>query len=213
MSEPVPVALPREGLIVCQGDSLTYGTDFTRTGTREGINGSRDPRSALPFPEALETALRVRGCAVRVENRGYGGDTAREGFERWRERRGGPLTILLYGSNDVLRLLAGPGWLRRYAAALTALVRRARRDGQVLVLGLPPVRFPTYRARFRAANAVLREVARAEGVPTLDLTPALSGVRRVWVDGVHFTPEANEAVAEHIARFLLAERQPPTADG
>lgn len=200
------IRLARRATIVCQGDSLTYGADATRSGTRPGLHGDRAPRSSAPYPEALQEELRARGWAeARVLNLGFNNDTAAEGLCRWERVPGGDLTVLLYGSNDVLRLFARGPWEDRLWLALTELVRLRRLEGQVLLLEVPPVRFPTYRARIRAANAIVREVGASEGAPVLDLAPALSAVGRRWVDGVHFTPEANRAVARAVADVLTWE--------
>src|SRR5882672_8291159 len=77
----IKLTLPFGATVAFEGDSLTYGIDFSETAGQPPINGSIHPRSALPFPEEVGKLLSGR---VRIANRGSPGDRSIDGVNRWR---------------------------------------------------------------------------------------------------------------------------------
>ena len=101
-----PIVLKRGAVIVCEGDSLTYG--FKRWGESiPGINGSPSPRSPTPYPETLRGLLDGK---VTVVNHGKPGDQTLDGLTRWARAPTGDLTIIMYGANDA-KVRGKPGAL------------------------------------------------------------------------------------------------------
>src|SRR5437762_2302583 len=81
------LSVPSGAIVAFEGDSLTYGVDFSKTAGTPPINGSPWPRSAVPFPEEVGRLLSAR---LKILNHGYPGDRSIDGITRW-----GPLSAAL----------------------------------------------------------------------------------------------------------------------
>lgn len=188
---PVPrIALQAGAVIAAQGDSLTYGEDNLSPGLPP-INGASSTRSVSPYPEYL--ASRLIGLAT-VENHGVPGAESTDGVRRW-PHRGEALTIILYGTNDLIKGQRGTSGtsVATYRENIrTMILAKGRR---VLVLTPPPLKDPKLDALLQDYRDAAIDVARQEGVPALDTVPIVHGVAKPWTDGVHLTPEAYRAVA------------------
>jgi len=199
-----PVRLRRGAVIVCEGDSLTYG--FKRWGESiPGINGSPSPRSPTPYPETLRDLL---GGEVAVVNHGKPGDQTLDGLTRWAREPTGDLTIIMYGANDA-KVRGKPGALdvKVYASLLEALVRRRLDDGgQVIVLLPPPASARDTQPRLDPFREAAAQVAARTGVKAVDAAQALAGVGApLQYDGLHLNDQANLAIAKALAQQIRVE--------
>lgn len=195
------LSVPRGGVILCEGDSITYGSQRWG-GVLPPIHGAQSWRIATPFPETLARAL---GEQVRVRNLGYPADTAARGMKRWESAPRADLAILMYGGND-----ANPrGWrttvpIGQYRETLAALIRRhISRGAQVLVLGPPPAGTLYAEAAIAPYRAAAREVAEAEGVAFADTAAFLVDMAvPLQADGMHLRANAAARIGEGIARRI-----------
>ena len=200
ISLPPPTVLSKGALIVCEGDSLTYGQD-TNTGRGAPINGAPQTRSATPYPETLAGLL-----DVTVINRGFPGDRTSEGLKRWKDQAEKPdLTVLMYGSNDWRNFGGykdGPLPVATYKENLTALVKRRQEQGsQVIVLSPPPTRIPLG-GGLDAYVEASREVATQVGVPWLNTGLMLREVEAAYSDDVHLNAAGYQAIARGVRAYL-----------
>lgn len=195
------LAVPRGGTILCEGDSLTYGSQRWG-GSVPAINGAGSKRVATPFPETLARAL---GGQVRVVNHGYPADTTAMGVRRWASAPRADLVVLMYGTND-----ANPrGWrhavpIDTYRATLVGLVRRHVAAGaQVLVLAPPPAGTAYASQAIAPYREAARAVAAAEGVAFADPAAFVQGLAvPLQADGLHLRAEAAARIGEGIARRI-----------
>lgn len=199
-----PIRLQRGAVIVCEGDSLTYG--FKRWGgSLPGINGSTSPRSPTPYPETLSGLL---GGRATVINHGKPGDQTLDGLTRWAREPTGDLTIIMYGANDA-KVRGKPGALdvKVYASLLEALVRRRLDDGgQVIVLLPPPASARDTQARLDPFRHAAVDVAARTGVKTVDAADALARIAApLQYDGLHLNDSANQAIARALAEHITVE--------
>ncbi|KSB91527.1 hypothetical protein AS593_08715 [Caulobacter vibrioides] len=199
-----PIRLKPGAVIVCEGDSLTYG--FKRWGESiPGINGSPSPRSPTPYPETLRGLL---GDKVTVVNHGKPGDQTLDGLTRWAREPTGDLTIIMYGANDA-KVRGKPGALdvKVYASLLEALVRRRLDDGgQVIVLLPPPASARETQPRLDPFREAAVQVAARTGVKAVDAAQALAGIGApLQYDGLHLNDQANLAIARALAEQIRVE--------
>lgn len=200
ISLPPKTVLSKGALIVCEGDSLTYGQD-TNGGTGVPINGAPQARSTTPYPETLAGLL-----DAKVVNHGFPGDRTSEGLSRWKGSAERPdLTVLMYGSNDWHNFGGyedGPLPVKMYKENLTALVKRRQMQGsQVIVLSPPPTRIPLGDG-LDAYVAASREVAAQVGVPWLDTGLMLREVEAAYSDDVHLNAAGYQAIARGLRAYL-----------
>jgi hypothetical protein len=179
-----------------------------------------------------------RTRAIRVVNAA----TASTGFNRTPyedtlrevlDRRPADLVIMLTGANDAqdawgldggapAAFGTGP-WqdlYRRRVRRFLDLVRE--RDLNLLWIGLPAMRSPTFEARIAQVREAQRELCAAYGVTYFDMHPvtcdddgAYTNVRRDdqgrvrmtrYDDGVHFTEFGYELIGEMILQYVLETR-------
>lgn len=196
-------------LIVAEGDSLTYGQDFTGTGhgLQTPFNGSMNNRSNAPYPETLQKILDDK---VTVENRGYPGDRTNEGMTRWADAKSGNLAIIGYGTNDCWNFNqypSGKQTVEQFKTALKELVVRRQKDGaKIILLTPPPLQPPDWNAALPPYQQAVKQVAQELAVPVEDTAADLANVTSKWVDGVHLSLEANRKIAEALANKIDIEQ-------
>lgn len=192
--------------IACYGDSLTYGQDTSPGGLPSGnLNGSAITRSRWPYPESLESAMGYAGIARVVYNRGYPGDTAAMGLDRWADADATDVAILMYGTND--GKIRGVS-IADYRKSMGKTIEREIKKGAVVILIAPPmvVDAPT-NANIQPYTAVLRELAQEYDLQFVDATEQLSGVTQQWTDAVHLTSFAYSELGWHLlALFVNRDR-------
>lgn len=193
---PAALEITAGARIAFEGDSLIYGQDETETGGRPPINGAPQGRSAKPLPEHLGELLERR---VQVENRGFPGDRSIDGLSRWDRAGEAALVFIMYGTNDASNFGGRPGGVvspAAFTAALGHLVaRRATEGSAVVLMAPPPVGVAEWEARTAPYRAAVARVAEEHGVPVLDTSEVLAGVRDKWTDGLHLSGRSLEALA------------------
>lgn len=188
------------GIIVCEGDSLTYGLDRTLGAARglAPINGSSEPRST-PFPETLARSL---GGRVQVFNRGYPGDRVADGLRRWGAAPPADLVILMYGTNDADPARRnGVVPLEQFRREYAALIDRSRRGGAQVVVLLPPAR-RTGDGLLQTYRDAIRGIAVARGAMVIDTRDILPARASATTDGVHLNPAGYRAMGAYLAQVV-----------
>jgi lysophospholipase L1-like esterase len=192
--------------IACYGDSLTYGQDTSADGQPSGgFNGSSTLRSRYPYPESLETALGYASIARTVYNRGYPGDTAEMGYDRWVSASATDVSFIMFGTND--GKLRGVS-ITDYRKWMGKWIEREIGKGAVVVLMAPPMvaDVPT-NTNIQPYSAVLRELAQEYDLQFVDATEQLSSVTNEWTDGTHLTSYAYSELGWHLlALFVNRDR-------
>jgi len=205
-SQALPLPVTRAALR--QGKPLTiiaFGSSST-----EGA-GASSP--ALTYPAQLEARLRAAlpGVALRVLNRGIGGQEVHEMLARlqadvlsWQPQ----LVIWQAGANAVLRGM-DPGVFR---AALAGGLARLQAAGADVVL-MDSQRAPRILAspRFESFDATLRDLAATQHLPLF----SRAGLMRTWAeagapasamigpDGLHHTDRGYRCLAAALAESIL----------
>jgi lysophospholipase L1-like esterase len=207
-STAAPIILHAGDIIVAEGDSLTYGQDFSPTGhaIQQPFNGTMNNRSNAPYPETLQKLL---GDKVTVINHGFPGDKTVTGITRWSNDKGGNLTLILFGTNDAWH--ADPTTplaerMERYTDALKILVKRRQQEGAKIILIVPPPleNMDKNNALLPYQDAV-RKLGKDMGVMVVDLPRDLATIPNMWVDGVHLSPSANQRIATVLAEKIRVE--------
>ena len=204
-STAAPITLHTGDVIVAEGDSLTYGQDFSPTGRAisQPFNGTMNNRSETPYPETLQKLL---GDKITVINHGFPGDKAATGITRWSNDKGGNLTLILFGTNDAWHEdpnTALAERMERYTDALKILVKRRQQEGAKIILIVPP---PLQDTAINNALApyqdAVRKLGKDMGVLVEDLPKDLATIPNMWVDGVHLSPTANQRIAAAIVEKI-----------
>ena len=192
----LPVVVPRGGIIVCEGDSLTYGYVATSPFGGGGQSYNQDPGA---YPVVLQQRL---GGGVKVLNRGVPGDTARLGLDRWQDVGSGDLAIIMYGDNDAGVRGQPAVSVAAYGVVLEALVRRRMNDGaRVILLAPPPPSSRRSADQLGPYRDMVVVVGRRTGAPVLDAGALIKDVDPpLQRDGLHLTSRANAALAEGLSR-------------
>ena len=93
---------------ICQGDSLTYGTDKTSVDRRPADttpapdgSANTSERASKTYPEALQEFLSsMFDSTITIINRGYGGIYAERSMRMWNEKVLADFNVLMIGTND-----------------------------------------------------------------------------------------------------------------
>jgi lysophospholipase L1-like esterase len=187
------------------------------------LNDLTEPLSLIRYGgqgEGWQLARTARGTLDRWLSSSALVGVLRGGFARL--RFGGDV---VQGANeleayDVRRLVAAPDaelWQRSWRSAevsLAAIFRGARQRGVSAALVIFPYAFQLEAPeQLAAVQRRIAGVARAEGVPVLDLLPALAARREpgLFLDASHPSPEGHAVAAELIAEFLAREALPKPA--
>ena len=172
-SEPKLKPIPRNGIILAFGDSLTYGT-----GTSP-INN---------YPNVL-----TRLSKHRVINAGVPGDTTRQALIRLPallNKYKPALVIVCLGGNDLLRKVPKQQ-IEDNLYNIVALIKK--HNSQVLLLAVPQPKLTLSIPDFYS------EVAKEQDVPLLeDLLRDLFKQRNMKSDTIHFNAQGYRKMAEGI---------------
>lgn len=197
-----PMVLPKDPLVLCLGDSLTYGADRL-FGVRPPTNASSTWRVRIPYPDYL--AQHYDGRA-KIVGAGYPGDRAVDGLEHWRGQSSPDLTILMYGTNDANpRRWPGQGsTLEDYHEAMTALIMNLRAAGSKILVLAPPTA-----ATHAAVDAIApyrlasRIIALENSVAFADSMAAINHIPVPFqYDGLHLKTDATEAIGRMIVSMI-----------
>ena len=112
--------------VICADESVHVGGDLAAL------------RSRYPYPETLSDALALNSftAAVTVINRGYPGDTAQMGLDRWTAASATDVAILMYGTNDG-KALAVP--VDTFKKNMAKMIEREFTKNAVVILISPPL--------------------------------------------------------------------------
>lgn len=172
--------LPREGVVLAFGDSLTHGT------------GAEPGRS---YPEVLESLI-----GKKVVRSGVPGEVTEAGLARLTpvlDAVRPDLVILCHGGNDILRRTD----LRVTARNLKAMIGIIRGRGAEVVL----VGVPSPGLRLRTAS-FYRTVAGETGTPLLgDVLTEILSSGALKADRIHPNARGYARMASAVADFLVRE--------
>jgi len=181
-SKPQGKTLPKEAVLLCLGDSLTFGY-----GAAVGTG----------YPQQLE---QLTGYVTK--NAGVNGDTAEGALARLpgllQENAPG-LVLISIGGNDFLRGLP----LERTRAALKSLVQTAAASAQVVLIAQPKPVFLAAATNSLSDHEVYAEVVKETGTPLYSggwsYVLSRSELRS---DQIHANAEGYKVFAERLAAWL-----------
>lgn len=209
-------------IIVCQGDSMTYGQDTTSSDRRtkdttlcdNGTSHSYD-RASITYPEALKNYLDevYPSSNHTVINKGFSGDWVEQGYNRWNKNSNADLAFIMYGSNDA-NLDAGwvpadtRGNLQKYLDNYRMLIERYLNWGTSLVLLTPPRSLnqennKTGRIAESFRNA-LYLIGKEYNIPVIDAESFSNGWdSSYYSDSTHFNSKGYKAFAGRLISTLI----------
>ncbi len=176
--QPQLLALPRDGIILAFGDSLTFGT---------GVS----PEFSYP---AVLSALSGR----QVVSSGVPGEVSRAGLERLRKVLAEikpNLVILCHGGNDILRRMNR----EMTESNLRQMIELARASGaQVVLIAVPKL------GLFPEAQPYYETIASELNVPVeFDILADLERDRSMKSDQIHFNRMGYQRMAEAVQALLI----------
>lgn len=181
-ARPKGKTLPKEAVLLCLGDSLTFGY-----GAAAGTS----------YPQQLE---QLTGYVTK--NAGVNGDTAEGALVRLpallQENAPG-LVLVSIGGNDFLRGMP----LDRTRAALKSLVQTAAASAQVVLIAQPKPVFLAAATNSLGDHEVYAEVAKETGTPLFSggWSHVLSR-SELRSDQIHANAEGYKVFAERLAAWL-----------
>lgn len=180
-SKPQGKTLPKEAVLLCLGDSLTFGY---------GAPGAS-------YPQQLE---QLTGYVTK--NAGINGDTAEGALTRLpallQENTPG-LVLISIGGNDFLRNMP----LDRTRAALKSLVQTAAAGAQVVLVAQPKPVFISAATGSLKDHEVYAEVAKETGTPLFsDGWSYVLSRSELRSDQIHANAEGYKVFAERLAAWL-----------
>ena len=185
--------LPHGGLIVVQGDDLAYGD--VRGRGRDVINGATRGQSTITISETLRKVIK----GVKVENRGFPGDTLAAGAARWADRRRPDLLILAYGSGDNAAHTPGQAFITQY----TAMVQAAQAAGTAVFIVVPPnLSKPVLEADLAPYQAIARAVSTSTGATLFEASVAVTRIKAGVPKDSALTPAIYQAVAADMVPYI-----------
>ena len=185
--------VPAGGLIVVQGDELAYGV--TRGRSRRSINGADEGQGPLTISEALRKVVK----GVKVENRGYPGDTVAASAARWANAPRADLLILAYGFGDERAHTTAT----TFAAQLTAMIKAAQAQGTTVFLIVPPnVSKLLLQSELLPYYAFARNAATVTGAEAFDASAALIRIKAPAPAGAAQTSAAYQAIAADMIPYI-----------
>ena len=199
-----PIRLAAGAMIVCEGDSITSGTNRIESLARIFAPRTTD----TPYPIRLAHAL---GDRVTILNYGKGGDTAHDALIRWQGKPSGDLAIIMLGGNDANMRSGGLGAtpIDIYRETMRALIDRRLRDGAaVIVMAHPQVGFAAAEEAIAPYRVAAREAALAAGAMFVDARRfLLNQDSPLKIDAIHLRPSASGAIADGLAEIIqLSDR-------
>jgi len=202
--------------IAMYGDSIFYGQDANGGGSP--VNGSTQPRSPTPPPEALSQALGHCSIAGTVANRAVPGDTTADALTRWASNSGNTdISFIMYGHNDAQNYGgSGAVTLSNYRANLGQIIQREIDGGAAPILVTPTPVSASFgeNASIRAYADAMQSIARSYNIICLDGGEIIRQVYPLHTDGVHLSPRAYQTLGYQLVA-LLANRGEcvPVGDG
>ena len=193
--------VPRHGLIVVQGDDLAYG--LARGRSRHVINDAPAGQAGITISQALRKVVK----GVKVDNRGYPGDTVAQSKARWAGSPLPNLLILAYGFGDVR---AGTP-IQAFSDTLGAMVQAAQAQGTAVFLIVPPaVTDPLMQSELEPYRTVERGVASVTGATVFDTSAAMVRIKLPFAKGAAQTAAVYQAIAADMIPYIKVAPAPQT---
>lgn len=208
--------------IVCQGDSMTYGQDNNSSDRRgasldlcdDGSSHSQE-RAGVTYPEAFKSYLDkiYPNLNHTVINKGYSGDWAEKGYERWNSNSNADIVFIMYGSNDSnLSASWVPsnvlGNLSNYIGNMRKIVERYLKWGTAVVLLTPPRSLNVENGKTgRIAESYrqsLNMIGKEYNIPVIDAESFSNGWdNSFYSDTTHFNSKGYQAFASRLITVLI----------
>jgi hypothetical protein len=187
--------LPDQGLIVVQGDDLAYGVAIHPT--RHHINDASVGQASRTISQSLRHVLGDN--RVRVENRGFPGDTVADSAKRWAGLEPGDLIVLAYGFGD-MKAKTTPA---DFGEALRAQIRAAHARGAAVFVVTPPtVSDPLVEAKLAPYRWTADAVAGQEGAESFSAAAAMTAAKEQPTKDVPQRSKTYETIAAAMVPYI-----------
>ena len=185
--------IPAGGLIAVQGDEVAYGV--TRGRSRRAINGADEGQGPLTISEALRKVVK----GVKIENRGYPGDTVAASAARWANAPRADLLILVYGFGDERAHTT----ITDFAGQLTAMIKAAQAQGTTVFVIVPPnVSKVLLQSELFPYFYSARDVATKTGAEAFDASAALTRIKAPPPKSAAQTSAGYQAIAADMIPYI-----------
>jgi lysophospholipase L1-like esterase len=196
--------IPRHGLVVVQGDDFAYG--LARGRSRYRINDAAEGQSSITLSETLRRAVK----GVKVENRGFPGDTAAASAERWAAAPRADLVVLCLGYGDA----AAQTPLDDFKDTLRDLIADLHASGAAVFVVTPPT---TTDLLAESVLGPYRDAAEGVGAATgavvFKANDSMSRIHLRPTKGVAQLPAVYQAVAADIGPYVKVVDAPSPQAG
>ena len=187
------VVIPRHGLVVVQGDEMAYGLASGRS--RRRINDAPEGQSAITVSETLRRAVK----GVRIENRGFPGDTVELSAHRWADAPRADLAILCFGFGDAQAQTS----LQAYSDGLRAMIEDLHARGTAVFVVTPPTLSDILAdggvSAYRQADET---IGRATGAVVFRTDDSIGRIKAAHVKTLAQPPAVYQAVAADMAAYI-----------
>ena len=187
------VVIPRHGLVVVQGDDMAYGLASGRS--RYRINEASQGQSAITVSETLRRAVK----GVRIENRGFPGDTVDLSAHRWADAPRADLAILCFGFGDAKAATS----FQAYSDALRTMIEDLHARGTAVFVVTPPSLSDALAdggvSAYRQADET---IGRATGAVVFRTDDAMARIKAAHVRTVAQAPAVYQAVAADMSAYI-----------
>lgn len=203
--------------IVCQGDSMTYGTDTVSSDRRtdavlitdDGIS-TVTPQAGKTYPEALqEYLIDIYKSSITVLNKGIPGAWAQQSYEKVYIDREADAVLLMLGTNDSTIGGTPPaeveGNIEIYIDDMRKIIRRYLSWGTAVILLTPPkTGTPSSAGLLASYRNALHSLGAEFGCPVVDTEPFMSGCNSTYYsDGLHFNAKGYTYFAARLASSFI----------
>jgi hypothetical protein len=194
--------IPRHGLVVVQGDDLAYGLAQGRS--RYRINDAEEGQARTTISETLRRAVK----GVRIDNRGFPGDTAAASAERWAAGPKPDLAILCLGYGDA----AAHTPLPEFRDSLRDLIAEYHAEGAAVFLVLPPDSKDLLAQSVLAPyQAAMEAIGISTGAVVFKTNDSMNRIKAARIKGVAQTTAVYRAVAADISPYVrVVDAAPPS---
>lgn len=192
--------------IACIGDSMTAGYDVNSPDIVPPDNGDHVTHAAIQYPMALGNILSsITGANHTIINRGYSGDTAKTGYDRYPQQISGDVAHIMFGIND--SQFAFGATFPQYMEYMELLIQRYIAWGFGVVIHTPTAQtFNVLDKPARKWAAGIRRLAELYSCPVFDSAAIMQYTvfEGVYSDGTHFNSYGYQKYGDAVAAFCAA---------
>ena len=211
-----------EGLIICQGDSITFGEDLYSvdkrdysTDTTHTDNCGTTTIASMTYPEALRNGIMysLNCAAIKVKKRAAGGATTLSSYNHFTQNPNADLHILMFGHNDSYY---GEGdLLQNFINNYIKLIKRIIDWGSAVKLLIPPS-MKEYSGSLDVFKNSMYRIANLFNCPIYNVDEFLNGytnkdihitVNDEIVDGVHFNGKGYQLIGYNLVNKILCDKE------